>query len=475
MPQLYLEDIQGEEKVVSDTPAKTYLEDIPDTTTQDEFITTASPLQKLIQYIQASPQRAEERIARRPSTIQELIQDPSTLGRLAQHPLGTPLRTLGGAYEYAEAIPADIGLALQRGRPQDILGDIAKTLTGQRPAQFGDIYRGAGVPEPLAATGGLLLQALPQTPTGGLGTVVAKAVSPIVSGIKYAVNKVGKPAVVGAMQFMAKIPKRFAQVAVDNPEILEPSWMAAKQVEKNTLMKTVIEPLEDNPNATVNLKTTMDNLKNLRLRLPSTEQVLTGYEDVGLATRVRGGPAPILAKVTPKQQDRIFEWLNEIKTAPNNEMQFGKVRYLLNDMDAELKTLYKQMKAGVVEPRAEAYQNIVRQVRGALRSSINENQFPEAHDALNKVTEYFSARDVNEAFKGIRGGFFRALPLTILLRSLGLPYGAAALPGYLSTIPASWKAGIRGISAGEKLLTQYPALLMPSLRAGQTQQPSDEE
>lgn len=99
-------------------------------------------------------------INNRPSMIASLIKDPSTLTRLQQHPLGTILRTLGGAAEYAEGIPSDVGLALQKGNLSSLPQDILSTIQGQKPAQYGDLIRTTGfggiLNNPISATIGTL-------------------------------------------------------------------------------------------------------------------------------------------------------------------------------------------------------------------------------------------------------------------------------------------------------------------------------
>lgn len=97
-------------------------------------------------------QQPKTALQQRPSVMADLIQNPPTM----QHPLGAVLRTMAGAAELGEGIPASIALDLQAGKPQDILSNLVKVGTGQRPAQYGDVFRESGVPEPLAAGGGLL-------------------------------------------------------------------------------------------------------------------------------------------------------------------------------------------------------------------------------------------------------------------------------------------------------------------------------
>lgn len=110
-----------------------------------------SVVQKSVQQPIQSKPSIDQKISSRPSVIKDLVQNPPTM----QHPLGAALRTLGGAAELYQGMPASVGLDLQAGKPQDILSNLLKVATGDRPAQYGDIYRGTGVPEPLAAAGGL--------------------------------------------------------------------------------------------------------------------------------------------------------------------------------------------------------------------------------------------------------------------------------------------------------------------------------
>lgn len=100
---------------------------------------------------QKSQPVGEQRMQGRESMMASLIQDPSTMQRFQKHPLGTTLRTLGGAAELYQGVPASVGLDLQAGQPQNILPNLLKVLTGQRPAQYGDVFSGSGMPEPLAA------------------------------------------------------------------------------------------------------------------------------------------------------------------------------------------------------------------------------------------------------------------------------------------------------------------------------------
>lgn len=103
---------------------------------------------------QSTEQAIDQRIANRPSMMSDLMEKPP-LETFTKHPVGTTLRTLLGAAELMQGAGASTALDLQRGRPQDILPNLNKVLQGQRPAEYGDVFRGAGMPETAAATAGL--------------------------------------------------------------------------------------------------------------------------------------------------------------------------------------------------------------------------------------------------------------------------------------------------------------------------------
>ena len=84
-----------------------------------------------------SPQKTA--LENRPSAMADLIKNPTTM----EHPVGSALRTLGGAAELYQGVPASIALDLQAGKPEDIMGNLGKVVTGQRPAEYGDVFRGA--------------------------------------------------------------------------------------------------------------------------------------------------------------------------------------------------------------------------------------------------------------------------------------------------------------------------------------------
>ena len=113
-------------------------------------------------------QRTDQLIEERPSRIAQATQlYGEQPGNIAKHPVGFGLNMLGSGWEAMESVPANALLGIQRGQPlKETAGDILSGLRGRRPAQFGDVMRSVGTPEPIAAATGLAL-----TPGGAKGMV----------------------------------------------------------------------------------------------------------------------------------------------------------------------------------------------------------------------------------------------------------------------------------------------------------------
>ena len=164
----------------------------------DEEIIRHLPDEVLLQHIQGtgvsstsgglpsyeqSRLQAEQQISERPSAIQYLRQVAQQPQLAQQHPFRTAFSAIGAPFEAGESIPANIGLALQRGNLSQLPQQLLQGVTGERPAQMGDIYRASGVPaiQAMAAPAGLLMtggtRSLAQTgATAKLPTAIANIV-----------------------------------------------------------------------------------------------------------------------------------------------------------------------------------------------------------------------------------------------------------------------------------------------------------
>lgn len=189
---------------------------------------------------------SENRLAQRPSVLAEQARDPATLDRLIKHPLGTTLRTIQGAGELLQGVPSSIALDLQRGKPQDILPNLGKVVTGERPAQYGDVYVGAGASEPVASTAGLL------TDTAS-----------IPGGMEGAVNivKGGANLVKGGVKNIGKF-FNFDQKALTISQKVRQVASASKQSAVDQFGADLDKLSKANPNKSVSLQNVIDDIRN---------------------------------------------------------------------------------------------------------------------------------------------------------------------------------------------------------------------
>jgi hypothetical protein len=429
--------------------------DVPEA--QDTNTQAKQTVSTLRSFVLGASNKMEQKIAERPSAVASLIKEPTTLESLKQHPFKTPLKTVSGAWEMLEGIPADIGLALQRGRPQDIGGDIIKTFMGERPAQIGDIYRGAGVPEPLAATGGLALTALKGTPTSALGEVT---MNPFVKTAKYLGNiakESSMPVITKAMKFMAGIPEAHTKYAIENPDLLQYSNLKKLGDKASKMMEDHVVPLEDNPQAKVDMKPVFDKLKEMRM------------------TTKTGELTAMTAKLTDKEHLFIKNVLTELQGyAGSNKPTFARVRYLLGRMDDILSPTYKQRYKGI-EPVTDVYQGMVGFLRKAVRGSINQDNFPQADNALQLYAEHATAKNVYKSFTGMNVSFMKSIPIRLAaVAALGIKYPVAGLMALPMTMPVAYKGLIGGVDLGQKIISE-PTVTLEMLKKMGLENPKEGE
>ena len=150
-----------------------------------------TPVNRLIrESTDPAVQEAEERIAKRPSAIQEAF-DQGAFG--PQGGVGSALLAGSAFFEALESIPANVVLAEQRGAGfKETAEDVLAGMKGERPATLGDPMRtrlrSMGVPSaiatPAAAFAGLELATL-----GGATQLVKGGAKLVTSGLKVAKDK----------------------------------------------------------------------------------------------------------------------------------------------------------------------------------------------------------------------------------------------------------------------------------------------
>lgn len=141
--------------------------------------------------------KTEAGIANRPSSIQYLREVAANPQLAQQHPFRTGLAAMGAPMEAGESIPANILLAAQR-FPQDVNRlpqQLWQGITGERPAEMGDVARASGVPA-LQATAPLIgMGAMSGVPGIKQFSKPAEAVIGIPDKIGKFIGKPFKPAV----------------------------------------------------------------------------------------------------------------------------------------------------------------------------------------------------------------------------------------------------------------------------------------
>lgn len=230
---------------------------------------------------------ANSRLSARPSALAEQAKDPATLDRFIKHPVGTTLRTLQGAGELMQGVPASIALDLQQGKPQNILPNLGKVVTGQRPAEYGDVLTGAGAPEGVSKVGGLAMDTA-LTPGGAEGVVdLAKGG---INSIKSGAQAIGKKA---GLFDLAK-----ANQQLKNPEALAQSVRESVFNNKNQQGKIFSQKLDalsaKNPNVSVDLS---DPIQRLKDAMSNSE------ENPGLSSQVKG----IIKSIKDPQKAKMIQ------------------------------------------------------------------------------------------------------------------------------------------------------------------------
>lgn len=372
-------------------------------------------------------------IANRPSMLKYAMQNPINF---QQHPFKRALQDAGAGFEVMEGIPAAAGLALQQGKPQNILPNIGGVLQGNYPAQRGDIMRAIGTPEPLAATVGLMSGMTPgSTPTNslvgktaGLANLLPEnmAVNAIGKGIGNVsntigltnlINTVGKPALAKVLSVFSQVPQQHVEKALSNPEILSNKWLANENNIVSNQYQKVVQPLIEDSSKTININPVKD--------------IAT---DVGLLTKdgefTRG-----FRKMTSVEQNKVLDWENQLSRG--GDKSFNDVDGMIGEMDSALKKTYTQTDKGAVANFSNDGQRIINQMRTKL-AAIRNSQYPEAGTVLDRYSNFKNAQNVYNSYNKylphllqglISGGvgMFHNAPLTAAMLINSVPKAQAGL------------------------------------------------
>lgn len=392
--------------------------------------------------------RGEQAIANRQSFID--VNRPITGKSFVGNPLGEGLRALGGGFEVAEGVPASIGMDLQKtvetgGKSlTQIPQNIGKVLTGQRPAQFGDIYREAGAPEPVAATGGFLASLPSATPQGALGGLIGKAIGMPIKGLYNA----SKPAIGGLLHILSGTPKESIKAALDNPKLLSGKYMKRFKKSAGEGYEREVKPLTDDPNAVI----------------PASGKMQSIGKDLDWFTP-QGGTKRALSEVSESEAKKLKDWAVRIDNGKGG-VDFNEADKVIAEIDESLGRFYEKKHNAAIPPINKSFQNQALHIRRTIDEG-RKTAFPKAGAAIDDYAKYAKERQASRDFSRIKprfiegiGGGIGGIGLGFLLKSL--PLGAAA---FSATSPAMQGLGIRAGAKTAQLFQKNPALAPMTMKA----------
>ena len=380
----------------------------------------------------------EGKIAQRPSMLGELLKNPPTLETLKQHPFQTPLKAMGAGFEAAEAPVASAGLALQRGNPSEIAPDMLKSFSGQRPAELGDIYRGVGTPEPIAALGGLLATGAKGMPTEMLGGIIGKGVGKGAELMKLPLlaERFGKPFISKSLSVLSGVPEEQVMKALDNPHLLNPKQYEKASKDADLVYKDKIEPVIRNTGNRV--KTTVKEM----------DDVLKDIQ-----TTVGGEETRTLASMNPEQKKKFLDILDRVKNRP--DMSLNELDATMGEIDNELHSMWSVKERGK-EKALSTYEALLTKVRSGLKN-VRNAQYSQLEPHFEYISTIRDMAKVTKSFSRIWPSFMRGISIYELSAMFGFP-----LPGrgvaVAATSPFVQGKAIEAGSAIGETIAKHPTL-----------------
>lgn len=329
----------------------------------------------------------EKRIAQRPDMMSEFIKELTiipqqfSVEKFKAHPIKaqvelglkpavTALKFIGGGVQRGTAAISNIGLVLQKGKisPKILAKEAWKGITGEKLGELGDWARGAGWPEPIAATLGLLAQV-------GLGNLATKG--KIVENINRAKNvAIGKlPKVMG---------KDYVKVRA------EEGVKALKDLRKTlgTEVKTAIDKVDD---VAINAQQLSKNMP----RLPS--KVLSALDDpiYGIEKLRDGSYKPTVGNL-----HKIKEALDDFMSTKTWEEAGKKSQQLVKQAYGVIRKTMGEVAPEINEPMRnyssfmDTYRKVLKTVQDTsgtiLEKKLRGAMKPEAERAYQQAWEDFA-------------------------------------------------------------------------------------
>lgn len=319
-------------------------------------------------------EKTEALMSNRNNMIRDLIKDPSTLERFKKHPVGTSLRTIGGAFDYLEGVPSSIAIDLQKGKPKDILSNLMKVATGERVPQRGDILRNIGTDELLASSAGLLAGGVKISPETALGKMIFN--NPVVDKFTKVIATHGADALAKAVSVVGGIPKEKALQAIKNPNFLDKNWIAKKLGIAQKQYKAVVQPIIDDNTNRVNTS----SLKNIS-------------EDIGVIQK-NGDFTKSFESMNAREQRFFLKIENKIH---GNNLSFNDVDSLIGQIDESLSAVYKSKDAGKAVDYSDDFVRNITKMRNSL-NDLRKRQYPQIAQVLDDYQTVKTAKNVYSHF-----------------------------------------------------------------------------
>lgn len=271
-------------------------------------------------------------------------------------------------------------------------------------------------------------------------------------------EKAGPGVLAKTMEAFAKIPTAHTQVMVKYPEGFDPAWMSKLNDIRNDARKQYIDPLRDaGVAAPVNLDSVATGLKTRRIIEPDGNVDTAGMKPAqakkikGWIEQIQSNPAS-KAKVLYEKAlgqgtwDKLSDtfkqdYITKMGLDKQAGLNFKQVHDLERDMASELSRHYQDIREGRT-PKGDAFTGKVSVLKHMVSDALDK-QYPQSAraSALNRI--YEDVNNARKSFEGLRGSFFNTIALRVLLAS-AIKGPAAGLGAYAVSVPATWKAGIKG-------------------------------
>ena len=364
-------------------------------------------------FYEQARQQTEQQIAERPSSIQylrDVAQNPALAG---QHPFRTGLSAVAAPFEAGESIPANIGLAAQRGDLRQLPQQLLQGVMGERPAQIGDVYRASGVPtlQAMAAPAGLLLtggtgiRGLQQGSIGKASRFAEEAVRPALKLADVIRMTTAAPSTM-TRQVLGQVPKVAGKIG---EAVVAPIKKMASPLTEFPYRKTLevrqglIGYFRDiNARYGDELEKLSASVQGVLPTQQITQAIQRRLQEAGILDQA-GALLPDAAKSLSASEQKMYSLYEELATFPSPTIEFGPFIRQLRTFRSQLRQQARQRNVPI-----QADERVVSGVLHDMGVLIEPNVQGSAAQSLQKINQdYAQQRQVfdlgNRIFKVFKG------------------------------------------------------------------------